>query len=447
MPAFKNCLFRPVQEWPVVGEYDVVVAGGGAGGFGAAIAAARLGARTILLEQAATPGGVATNAMVPNIMGVASEGRQICGGILEELLLRLGEMGYGYEKTAARVLSAEPLKNAPILNTVVTSVHGLQLAMLRMLAETGVVTSFYTRLVGAHVEDGRVVAVAVDAPEGLGLLRARTFVDATGDANLVWRAGGETSLGAADEVMTKTLLMDVGGVRDFNPEAIAVAFAGQVQDGTVPVAIQDRFMGYRTFEPGVVQLNFSAIIGDALQAGELSRMDRELREQVEAGVAWFRRYIPGFADCYLLRTPGIVGVRAGRCGVGRETITLGDIDGNTAVNEPVAVGIRRYGDHGTQHFSAKWAKPVSGWRSIPRGALLQKDLFNVALAGRAISCQTKVITCIRYIAQCVCTGQAAGVNAALALGCGGNLAAVGYDRLRDTLLAQGAILELPAASL
>lgn len=423
-----------------MGEYDTVVVGGGAAGFGASIAAARLGARTILLEQSATPGGVATNAMVPNIMGVAVEGRQICAGILEELLLRLGEMGYGYEKTALRAPADVPLKAAPILNTVISSVHGLQLAMLRMLAEAGVTTSFYTRVIGAQAENGRVIAVALDTPEGLGLLRARTFVDATGDANLVWRAGGETRCGAADEVMTKTLLMDVGGVDNFDPQAVVASFNEQVREKTLPVAIQDRFMGYRTIEPGVVQLNFTAVTGDALQARELSRMDRELREQIEAGVAWFRRHIPGFANCHLLRTPNLIGVRAGRSGVGQQTITIDDIDRNTPVDEPIAVGIRRYGDHSTQSFSAEWAKPTSGWRSIPRGALLQKDLRNLALAGRAISCQTKAITCIRYIAQCICTGQAAGVNAALALDCQSDLSAVEYARIRDILLEQRAIL-------
>lgn len=448
MSQSPTALFRPASEWPVAGEYDVAIAGAGPGGFGAAIAAARMGARTVLVDQAATPGGMATNAMIPHLMGIAIGGQTICSGIIEELASRLGKLGYGYLRAAGRKPADQPFVGQPLTADMITCVHGLHVAMLQMLAEAGVETRFYTRILGACADASarRLTAIAVDAAEGMGLIRAKTFIDATGDAHLTWRAGGATREGAADEVMTKTLLMDVGGVTEFEAEAVQNAFAAQVKAGTVPVAIQDRFMGYRTFEPGVVQLNFSATTGNALDAKELTRIDRELREQIEAGVAWFRKYIPGFASCHLLRTPNVVGIRAGRSAVGKETIVQADIDADSPVAEPVAIGIRRYGDHGTKSFSAGWGKPVSGWRSIPWRTLLQQDFDNLALAGRAISCETKMITCIRYIAQCVSTGQAAGANAALARHTGGDLLAVGYPKLREALLAQHALLELPAAA-
>lgn len=242
--------------------------------------------------------------------------------------------------------------------------------------------------------------------------------------------------------MTKTLMFDVAGVETYDPEKVKAAFEREVLAGNVPVKIQTRYMGYHSFENGTVQLNFTAVTGNGLNSRELTRMDRELREQIEEGVKWFRQHIPGFENCTLLRTPAAIGVRAGRSGAGIETITQQDIDEDALVKEPVAVGLRRYGDHGIKAFSSDWAKPVSGCRSIPRGALIQKDFDNLLLAGRAISCEPKVITCIRYYAQCIATGQAAGTLAALAVKAQKTGADIAYSSLREALLRQGAILEI-----
>ena len=169
-------------------------------------------------------------------------------------------------------------------------------------------------------------------------------------------------------------------------------------------------------------------------------MDRELREQIPVTVGWFRRAIPGFADCFLVDSAINVGVRCGRSIVGLQTITEEVIIENPPVEEPVALGSRGYGGHGLSRFSSPWAKWHRGPRAIPWRTLLPASFTNVAVGGRGISCDHRVIDTIRLMARCMATGQAAGVTAALASRKGAGCVDVGYAAVCDALLEQGAIL-------
>jgi len=433
-------IFAPADQWPVIDGFDVAVIGAGPGGIGAAVAAARGGARTLLIERSATPGGMATNGNCPNIMGYGSGGRQIIGGIADELARRLDAAGHGRLK-AGRHPDPDPIADRPLLSPVISTVHGIRLIANRMLAEAGVERLYFASLVGAIREGGRVTAAAIDRLEGPALVKAKTFVDASGDAALVWRAGGRVHEAEPDEAMTKTILFDVGGAPDFEYDAARAAFMKAVEEKRVPVAIQTSFMSYGGRLPGEVALNYTAVAGDALSSEDMTRMDVELREQVEEGVAWFRESVPAFADCHHVRSACTVGIRAGRSAVGRETITQSDIDDDAPVARPVAIGLRRYGDHGTKAFAAAWRKPVDGTRPIPFETLLSADFENVVMAGRSISCEQRMLTCVRYMAQCMATGQAAGTTAALSVAKGGALADVGYDAVRERLVEGGAIVE------
>lgn len=433
-------LFAPAADWPVLGEYDVVVVGAGPGGIGAGVAAARQGARTLVLEKAGCPGGMATRANCPHIMGLSLDGRQIVAGLADEFVRRLDRLGYGRMQYKSRDPEAEPIGDRPLEYDVIATVHGIQLVAYRMLEEAGADRLFQTTLIGAVAEGRGITAIAVDHPDGVGLVRGRIFIDASGDAALVHRAGGAVRVAPDDVAMTKTLLFDVGGVAGFDHSQARERFQALSAAGQVPIDIQTSFMGFKSLEPGFVHLNYTAATGDALSGGALARLDMELREQIETGVAWYRKNMPGFAECYLARSAMAVGVRAGRAAVGLETITQEDIDTNAPVAEPIAVGIRRYGDHGTRRFEAAWRKPVGGTRPIPWKTLLSADFDNVALAGRCISSDPKMITCFRYIAQCLAMGQAAGTNAALALAGGTTLRGLGYEKLRSALLADGALL-------
>jgi len=429
-------VFEPVHMWPDVGEYDVVVAGAGPGGISAAVAAARKGAKVAIIDQQAQAGGVAVNSLVPNLMGYNVDKTLIVGGIAAEFARRLGKRSDAFLKSTPLI----PITDETVIDrTVLCNPHAMTVVAGQMLKDADVDRHFYTRIIGAVVDNGTITAVAVDRAEGVGLIKGAVFIDATGDARLTFEAGARTLEASENEAMTKTLIFDVGGVENFSREKAAADFDKAVKAGTVPVAIQDYFMGYSLMIPGQVQLNFTAVTGDALKSKELSRMDEELRQQIDAAMEFFRKNITGFEKCYLLRTPNTIGVRAGRAGLGLECITRKDIDTNTPVEQPVAIGLRRYGDHGIKSFGSS---PVTGARAIPWKALVSADITNLAFAGRSISCQPVVITCIRYMAQCMATGQAAGTAASIAVISDCALKDIHYRTLKEQLHSDGAILKL-----
>jgi len=434
-------LFKPVSEWPVINEYDVVVVGAGPGGIGAAIAAADAGARTIIVEKYGFPGGVATMSCCPYLMGFAVGGRQIVGGVADRLVRELDRIGQAAFRTDPQAVpKRESIGDQPLLANVVTSIEGVRLAANRLFERGGVARLYYTSMIGAEVDGDRVAAVAVDRAEGPGLIRARCVVDATGNASLVWRAGGDVREAPVEDSMTKTILIRVGGVLNFDRVPIGETFKRLVEQGRVPLKEQTQFMGLALLNPGEALLNFTLTPGRGLSSEELTRMDVELREQIPMAVDWFRAEIPGFSACFLVDSAVGVGVRAGRGIVGLETITQGSVDNDTPVAEPVALGTRGYGGHGLRQFRSDWAKSQPGIRPIPWKALLSASFSNVAAAGRAISCEPRVIDTFRLMSRCLAIGQAAGVSTALAAQQGQGLVDVGYESVRDELLKQGAIL-------
>ncbi|MEW6356763.1 MAG: FAD-dependent oxidoreductase [Planctomycetota bacterium] len=438
----KNPIFLPSTEWPVIGEYDVVVVGAGPGGVGAAVGAARLGQRTLIVEKYGFPGGVAAIAECPYLMGYAAEGRQIVGGVADELVRELDRMGQaGFAAKTSHTPERRPIVDRPILDNVITSVEAVRIADNRLLERAGVARLYYTSLIGAVVEKDRLTAVAVDCVEGPGLIRARCFVDATGDANLVNRAGGEVREGSVEDTMTKTLLIRVGGVSHYHCESAKQRYKQLAQEKKTPFHNQDQLMSLGLLNPGEVSLNFTLAAGNGLLSSELTRMDIAMREQILIALDFFRREMPEFVNCYLVDAACGVGVRAGRSIVGMDTITQKDIDDGTPVAEPVALGTRGYGGHGIDSFRQSWCKWQKGLRAIPMKTLIPKSFANVTAAGRAISCEVRVVSTFRLMSRCMAIGQAAGVMAALAAKSGKAIPDVPYRSVREELLKQNAILE------
>lgn len=436
-------LFHSPSKWPVLGEYDVAVVGAGPGGIGAALAGARSGARTVLIERAGYPGGMATQSNCFHIMGFGVEGRQVVGGIADELVRRMNSTGDAYLQTPEWTPDHRSMEGRDLDNEVIVTDHGMRLHANRMFAESGVRLQYYTSMIGAVVEDGRITAVAVDCAEGPCLIEAKTFVDATGDANLVYRAGGACIEAPVEQSMTKTLLIDVGGVTEFDRVSSKKRYRELFEAGKAPFQAQDRLMAIKCIEPGVVHLNFTLTAGSGLRSDELTRMDVELREQISVAVSWFRKHMPRFRDCYLVRSAHVVGVRGGRCAVGLETITTDAVDADRPAEEPVAVNKRHYGGHSLERFDPPWRQAHRGTYQIPWKALLSESFSNLALAGRSISADPRVLDVFRLMAPCVAVGEAAGITAALAAHAGSSLVDVGYPAVRGALLAGGAVVEKP----
>lgn len=435
-------IFEPATRWPVRGRHEVIVIGAGPAGIAAACAAAKMGRETLLVERAGFPGGVATNCCCPYLMGFNYADRQIVGGIGDELVRELDRMGAArLVDPSSHVPEQESIGQRPLTQNVIISLEGLRVGARRLLSRYGVEQLYYASLLGAVTEGDRVTAVAADCAEGPGLFEAEAFVDASGDADLVYRAGGEVRQYPVEQSMTKTILMRVGGVEGFYRPQVEEAYDKLVAAGQVPLAGQDRFMGMALLNPGEVLLNFTLTAGSGVSSADLSWMDGELREQALVAVEWFRREIPGFASCFIVDTADRVGVRAGRGIVGHETITREDLNEGTPVPEPVALATRSYGGHGLSAFAPPWHRGNPGLRGVPWRALLPVSFGNVTTGGRALSCDCRVLDPFRLMARCMATGQAAGVTAALAAEQTTVALDVGYEAVRAELLSQQAVIE------
>ncbi len=425
--------------WNIKKDYDVIVCGAGMTGCCAALAAAETGAKTLLIEHDSGPGGVAVSSGCPTFMGFGDNGHQYIAGMAEKIIRRLDEAHVLAEVDHTGIV-ADSLQGRPLLKTYSVPEPQLTVILNRMLLESGVDLLYYTTVVEAEVSDCRIHALKLFYNGKSDWVRAKTFVDATGDAALATLAGCPVIENSVEETMTKTILFKVGNVKSYNKPELARRFMEACAAGRFPLAGQDRFMGGPLGNDGEIQLNITLTSGNALDPAEVTRMDIELREQVFVALEWLRREFPEFSECQLHCVAPKIGVRAGRNIVAREMITYDDVLNATPVAEPVAVSRRSMGGHGLKCFQNPWEKAINRQRSVPYGSLLPQNIDNLLVGGRGLGVEVRVISSIRMMPVCMATGHAAGTAAALGALSG---VPVPYEKLRDALLAQNAILTPP----
>ena len=376
-------------------KYDVIVAGAGSAGFAAAVSAARCGKKVLLLDSNAAPGGVTVFSGCPVFTQTSSVKNQPLRGIFKEFIGELGNNCFpvgGYTRN--------------------TSEFDIQLVMSRMLKKAGVDMLFYAVLIDAETVDGKIQNVTVFCCGKKLTFEADYFVDATGDATLADLAGCPTDTPNVQDSMTKTLLFRVSNVSGFDKPKLKEIF----KTLTFPYPWQDNFMGTRIGRDGDdILINLTAVSGLAMDPFDRSRMDFELREQVDVIFNWIRKNLPGFENCRLAGVSPSIGVRSSRFIIGKSRITCKDLDENIIVPDPVAEGKRMYGDHFVDRFRSPWANNFEGSYGVPYTALQAEHITNLLAAGRCISVEPRAATSIRLAPCCMATGQAAGVAAALGI--------------------------------
>lgn len=430
---------EPVRSTPVIRNVDVCVVGGGAAGVAAAISAARTGAKVLLLEREGFLGGTLTSVSLGSICGLyavtGSAVSQIVGGFCSEVIDRLRALdGAG-----------EPLRWLETAS-LPYDLFAMKIALDQLIGEAGVEVLFHAMVAGVAMDGQDVDAVLVETKQGRLAVRARAFVDCSGDADVVRFAGApfEISLG---DLQFPTTMVRFGGV---DTDALANLSRAALRE-RLELAVEDGFDLPRTAggvfaeRPGLAHLNITkvAVDGKAPDPFDVSVMSRaELtgREQVRTYLQAFRKHVPGFACAYVMDTGAVIGVRESRRIVGSYVLNERDVLEGARFDDAVACCAWPMEDHAAGR-ATKWIwLPPGTYFQIPLRALMLPGFDNLLVAGRCASATHGAQASIRVTAQCFAMGEAAGLAAAAAVAQQTSVHAVPVADIRQALTDNGAFL-------
>ena len=454
---------------PVSGEYDVVVAGGGPSGICAAVAAARAGAKTLLVDRYGFLGGIATAGWVNLILGIrpARTGAAVVGGLCEELCRHIAELGCAVDFDAGMRGGRIPFEP-----------EGFKLAADELVTGSGADLLLHALVSDAVVEYGRIAALVLETKAGPRAVLGRVFVDATGDADVVARSGARFELGrpADGRVQAMTLVLQMAGI---DPER----FPGRDDSGVlaaIRAAMLDGLGAYRWHGAGPSpnarsdsrSFNMIHLGGDPTHVRDLTAAEVLGRRRAWQIAEWMRRKAPGAEHAFLELTAHMVGVRESRRMVGRQCVTGEDVLSARKRDDAIArcsfgldihcpmahVGPEAVAAEGfvcratcrkldcpmfTDHRAD--LPPVGGvaggsWYDIPYGALVSADITNLLTCGRAVSADHLAMASMRVMGPSMATGQAAGEAAAMAAANDADAGAVNVGELQERLRASGAAI-------
>ncbi len=428
------------RKTPVVHECDVCVVGGSCTGVFAAVAAARLGAKVALIELNGFFGGVATASLVNLWHSLKDLGgkQQIIGGLTAEILDRLRR------------------RDAVIARGKNSALHTgmLKLELDRLVNEAGIRPFVHTMFVSPAVEDGRMTAAIVEDKSGRRAIRAKQFVDASGDADVVTRMGLETY--RRENVQPPTMcciLRDLGAIAKSHPgfnihrvifdkkykQALKKGFAW-----SAPVPA-DCGCPDETGVPGADDLRMLAgtrVFGaDCSDADQLTEAELEGRRQVAAICDLLREHFLKPPAVPLVTLPARIDVRETRHARCLHTLTVDEVLSGKRFPDAIGNGTYPVDVHSTHGAGVRFRHLKDApFYQIPFASLVPRAAKNVLIAGRNIDADEGAFGAVRVMVNCNQMGQAAGAAAWLALDSGDQVDALDVKKLRATLKNQGAVI-------
>lgn len=442
---------QPSRKIPVAYDADVVVVGAGPGGFAAALQAARMGARVVLVERFDMPGGVHTSGL----QGAAGPG---VGGIHTELMERFASAGYIYTVTqdtlpdwAGNPLSHYECRHKPDQPFTRASFNpeGAGSLMAQLLEEAGVIALYGTAFVDAVVEkrpgNDRVTAIVVENASGRQAISGRVFVEGSGTGELVARAGAPFLRGGGGQPRTA----DWDGVDRPIPGGLLwimdnVDFAAVVRHqksaadptlskliaeadaaGDLPRGLYrprmrgknvygENYIGHPTIDMSPINADGTFILWQNVpyewalhmddSAADEARAKRALRAFIDAEARFLKKYVPGFENAHLSNIGRFVGIRDGRHPIGEHVFSLDDVRSGERFPDPVTKPMTKtfYWDEYRKHTF-----------EVPYRSFLPKGISNILLTGASLSFTYETIFMVmRNFPWCTQTGEIVGFAAA-----------------------------------
>lgn len=406
---------EPTRQIPVVRDVDVIVVGGGPAGLVSAIAAARNGAKTVLVERFGYLGGTATASLMACINGfrnqVEPDSTQTVRGIAEEIVLNLKAMdGLGKSPYPQKIYPTEP---GQMEYSYAIDTEKFKYVTLKMCVDAGVDLWFHTWFAESIVEDGVLKGIIVENKSGRQAMLARVVVDASGDGDVAARAGAPFWQTKADESprLNDALMYRI----QFGKTRPAAPFACDFGSNAV------------VWGPGAAPIS-------GVDAEALSQAEVNTRLRVYEDFTAKQAKNPELLDARVIETPPLLGIRQTRFIEGEYKLTAEDAIEGHRFDDVVAIsscaiihyyGYRRYLEH-------------EGY-DIPYRCLVPKRIENLLIAGRCISSEQQPYESHRAMIPMMAIGQASGTAAALASRQNTAPRRLDVTALQETLEGQGAV--------
>ena len=419
---------------PVIAETEVLIVGGGPAGIGAALASARQGAKTLLIERYGCLGGMITQVGVESIAWYRHQGVIEAGGILLEIEKTAYEMGAANKECQSESMAI----NAQAFKYVADN----------MMKESGVSMILHCYAVDVIVENNIIKGIITESKSGRRAILAKRIIDCTGDADIVALSGAPFNKADKSQLMSMTQMFNCRGVdcekftsyilNDLKPTYkdwggtcwtqqttgkednmfspyFEKPFVSAIEEGFITHNDQDTTIGgtwsTMSSENEVLQLNLVFMRNlDCTDVFDLTTAEIKGREYCINALKILNNRVPGFENARLRDFGMTVGVRESRLIDGQYSITREDIFNQARFEDSVGIFPEFIDGRGYLIL------PLTGrYYHIPYRALLPKSIDNLLVAGRCISGEPIAHTSFRNISCCVTTGQAAGTAAAISL--------------------------------
>lgn len=410
-------------------DYDLIVVGGGLTGVAAAVAASRQGLSVLLLEQDGSLGGAMSNSFVFPFMRYTywedEKWNYLSAGIFKEMVERHRSIGgcskYGWQPELIKMMLDD------------------------MIVEAGVDILFHTRVVNVVMDGRELKSVLAASKSGTLEIRAKFFIDASGDGELMALSGCAYQLGREEDnlcqPMTTCFRLSNVNMEKFYEELPGLQKLYNEKQKTGEISNpRENMLIMGEVSKGVLHFNTTRIVKhNPVDPMELSRAEIEARKQVLELYNFLRQNSEMFRESAIVSIAQNIGVRESRKLLGVHVLTADDLKSLTIFDDSIALGnydIDIHNPEGTGTYI--YSFPKEAYYSIPYRSLLPRETDNLLVAGRCLSATHEAHSAVRIMPICTCMGEAAGVAAAQAVHTGKNAHTLDIHAVQQILEANGA---------